>query len=215
MGGSQAQALGLLDDVSGLAAACRAANRGDDELDDHLVQVSPRLRLLTGIPAAHMWRQVRPAAVERVVDRLTAAADVVVADVAAPIEPAESGGRGRHDVTRDLLGRADDVIVVGRADPVGLGRLVRAVHEVAELGVGRPVVVLNRSRRSVGWPEEEVVQTVERLTGHRPAAVLPDDTSLLDAALLSGRLPSDVSSQSGLVTAVEALADRLVDTVAV
>ena len=214
-GGSQAQALGLLDDVSGLAAACRAANRGDDEVQDHLVAVASGLHLLSGVPTAQMWRQVRPAALERVVDRLIGLADVVVADVGFCLEAPESAGRGRNDVTLGLLERADDVVVVGRADPVGLGRLVRGVHDLAELGRRDPLVVLNRSRRGVGWSETEVAQTVTRLTGVAPVAVLPDDASLLDSSLMSGRLPRDVAAQSPFVAAVESLAHRLVGLVTV
>ncbi|RYJ01523.1 MAG: hypothetical protein EON52_21340 [Actinomycetales bacterium] len=214
-GGSQGQALGLLDDVSGLAAACRAANQGHDEVRDHLVAVAPGLHLLSGVPTAQMWRQVRPAALERVVDRLVRLADVVVADVGFCLEAPESGGRGRNDVTLAMLQRADEVVVVGRADPVGLGRLVRGVHELAELGRRDPVIVLNRSRRTVGWSETEVVQTVTRLTGVAPALVLPDDASLHDAALMSGRLPREVAAQSPFVVTMEGLAGRLVGLVTV
>ena len=94
-GGSIAQMLAMLDDVSGLMAACRAANQGRaDEVTDHLLDVEPRLRLLSGIPRADMWPQVRPGALELVLQRLRADADVVVADCASSLEPGE-GGRGR------------------------------------------------------------------------------------------------------------------------
>ena len=66
-GGSIAQMLAMLDEVSGLMAACRAANQGRaDEVADHLLDVEPRLRLLSGIARADMWPQVRPGALELV-----------------------------------------------------------------------------------------------------------------------------------------------------
>ena len=42
-------------------------------------------------------------------------------------------------MTRHVLAAADAVLVVGRADPVGLSRLVRALHDLADLVEVEPV----------------------------------------------------------------------------
>ena len=99
------------------------------------------------------------------------------------------GGRpGRNQMTLEALDVADDVLVVGGADPVGLSRLARALVELRERRSGRPVqVVVNRMRASLGWTEREIVAMVSGFA--RPSAVhfLPDDQPAVDRALVAGR----------------------------
>jgi Flp pilus assembly CpaE family ATPase len=211
-GGAQAQQLGLLDEVSGLMAACRAANRGHPEAEaEHLQQVRPGLSVLTGLPRPDMWVHVRPAALERVLDGLRGAHDVVVADVGFCLEPGDGpGGAGRNQATTTLLERADVVVAVGRADPVGLTRLVRGLHDLRAVGVDDPVVVLNQVRPGIAWSRAELAATVERLADVAPRAFLPQDAATLDAAALRGATPREVHTGSPWVAAVAELASNLV-----
>ncbi len=210
-GGSIAQMLALLDEVSGLMAACRAANQGRvDEVAEHLLEVEPRLRLLSGIQRADMWPQVRPGALELVLRRVQSDADLVVVDCAASIEPGDStSGTGRNQVARHMLLSADVVLLVGRADPVGLARLVRALHDVTDLVAELPTVVVNQMRPSLGWSEGEVADTLTRLTGVAPARFVPADGPALDLAVMRGRLPRHVAPSSPFVQALDDLAATL------
>lgn len=210
-GGSIAQMLAMLDDVSGLMAACRAANQGRaDEVADHLLDVEPRLRLLSGIPRADMWPQVRPGALELVLQRLQADADVVVADCASSLEPGDGArGSGRNQVTRHVLSSADAVLVVGRADPVGLSRLVRALHDLSDVAEVEPAVVVNLMRPSLGWSKREVARTLTRLTGIEQVTFVPADVPALDLAMMRGQLPRVVAPSSAFATAVDDLAATL------
>lgn len=213
-GGAQAQLLGLLDEVSGLMASCRSANQGRlDDVADHLQAVRPGLAVLTGVPRADMWVHVRRAALERVVDRLLEAHDTVVADVGFCLEPGEGvAGAGRNQTTAALLERADTVVAVGRADPVGLTRLVRGLHDLRDLGVEDPVVVLNQARPGIAWSAEEVSATVQRLAGATPAVVLPLDADTVDTAVLRGSTPGEVAGSSPFVAGVARLAEVLAVT---
>lgn len=214
-GGSIAQMLAMLDDVSGLMAACRAANQGRaDEVTDHLLDVEPRLRLLSGILRADMWPQVRPGALELVLRRLQADADVLVADCASALEPGEgAGGAGRNQVTRHVLSSADAVLVVGRADPVGLSRLVRALHDLSDVVDVEPAVVVNLMRPSLGWSRREVAGTLTRLTGIEQVTFVPADVTALDTAMMRGQLPREVAPSSAFVAAVDDLAATLTPVV--
>ena len=214
-GGSVAQMLAMLDDVSGLMAACRAANQGRvDEVADHLLDVEPRLRLLTGIPRADMWPQVRPGALELVLQRLQADADILVADCASFLEPGDGArGAGRNQVTRHVLSSADAVLVVGRADPVGLSRLVRALHDLSDVVEIEPAVVVNLMRSSLGWSTREVARTLTRLTGVEQVNFVPADVTALDLAMMRGQLPRVVDSSSAFVNAVDDLAATLTPVV--
>lgn len=210
-GGSIGQMLAMLDEVSGLMAACRAANQGRiDEVTDHLLDVEPKLRLLTGLPRADMWPQVRPGALELVLRQLRASSDVVVADCAPSLEPGVgAAGAGRNQVTRHVLSSADAVVVVGRADPVGLSRLVRALHDLSDVVSVEPTVAVNLMRPSLGWSEREVSSTLTRLTGVEPATFIPADVAALDLAVMRGQLPRSATPNSPFVAAVDDLAASL------
>jgi MinD-like ATPase involved in chromosome partitioning or flagellar assembly len=214
-GGSIAQMLAMLDEVSGLMAACRAANQGrTDEVTDHLLDVEPRLRLLSGIPRADMWPQVRPGALELVLHRLRADAEVVVVDCAFSLEPGEGpAGAGRNQVTRHVLSTADAVLAVGRADPVGLSRLVRAVHDLSDVVDIEPVLAVNLMRSSLGWSEREVASTLTRLTGIEPITFIPADVEAIDLAVMRGQLPRVATPSSPFVSAVDDLAASLAPVV--
>jgi Flp pilus assembly CpaE family ATPase len=211
-GGSLAQMLAVLDDVSGLMAACRAANNGrPDEVVDHLLGVDPGLRLLTGLPRADMWPQVRAGALDLVLRRLRYSAELVVVDCGFAIEPGSGpGGASRNQSTLQVLEQSDEVVAVGRADPVGLARLVRGIHDLGEVVKDvSPTVAINMMRPSLGWQEREVSSTLRRLTGIAPGVFLPYDQAALDLALMSGRTPRQAAPTSPFVARIELLAAAL------
>ncbi|MCX6406631.1 MAG: P-loop NTPase [Propionibacteriales bacterium] len=206
-GGAQAQQLGLLDEVSGLMAACRVANQGHEEqVPDHLQVVREGLGVLTGLPRPDMWVHVRSAALERVLRQLADTHDTVVVDVASCLEAPDGPGGGRDQATVTALTVADVVVVVGRADPVGLTRLVRGLHDLRDVVPDEPVVVLNQVRDSIGWSVEQLASTVHRLAGVRPLVALPQDGPTVDTAALRGATLTEVDPRSALVASVRTLA---------
>jgi MinD-like ATPase involved in chromosome partitioning or flagellar assembly len=211
-GGSLGQMLAVLDDVSGLMAATRAANNGHPgQVEDHLLVIDPQLRLLTGLPRADMWPQIRPGALELVLRELRSLAELVVVDCGFALEPGSgSGSVARNQATLQALEQADQVVAVGKADPVGLARLVRGVHELADVHREPPTVVINMMRPSLGWKEREVDSTLRRLTGLTSTTFLPFDQGSLDSALMSGRTPRMTAPASPFVARIEVLAKRLV-----
>lgn len=209
-GGSISQLLGVLDEVSGVMAACRDVNRGRPEgLAGHLVRVAPGWNLLTGVPRADMWHHLRPDALETVLRTLRRDHDLVVVDCGFGTDAGPGSGPSRDQVTRRLLDVADEVLAVGRVDPVGLARFVRAVADAGPWA-RPPRLVLNGFRSSLGWSEREVAATVRDLTGHSPWAFLPHDATGHDLALMSGRPVRDVAPTSGYVSRVERLTTDLV-----
>jgi MinD-like ATPase involved in chromosome partitioning or flagellar assembly len=216
-GGALGQMLSVLDDVSGIVAACRAANNGRTaEIADHLLRIDPQLRLLTGLPRADMWPQVRTGAFEVVLTQLRRDAALVVVDCGFSLEAATSPSAARNQTTLQVLEEAHTVVVVGRPDPVGLARLVRGVHDLSALLPGRaPVVVVNMMRSTLGWGDREVRATVSRLTGIEPVVHLPHDQSGLDLAAVSGRSPREAAPSSPFVARIETLTSHVLTSLAV
>lgn len=220
-GGAVAQHLGVLDEASGLLAAARAANAG--RLDATTLApmcraVGDRLLLLTGLPRADRWVEVRPAAFAELLRQTRFLADRVVVDLGFGLEedgdPFAAAPR-RNGMTLDTLEDADELVVVGSADPVGLARLARGLVEVAERCPDQPtVVVVNRSRPSLGWAEQDVRGMVEGFHRHARVRFVPEDRETADRALMSGRSVVELGD-SPLRRAVAAVGDALSGTTAV
>lgn len=219
-GGVIAQLLGLLDESPGLAAAARLANNGQLDLPG-LATVSPRvapdLRLLSGIARADRWPELRPTALEAVYGLARSLAAVTVADCGFCLEQDEelsydSVAPRRNGATLATLELADTVVAVCAADPVGVQRFVRGLHELREVVPDAEVlVVLNKVRRGpVGAdPEAQLTAALDRYAGVSVAACVPADADALDRAMLHGRSLAEVAPQSAARLAVAALAARL------
>jgi MinD-like ATPase involved in chromosome partitioning or flagellar assembly len=212
--GAVAQQLGILDEVSGLLTAARLAGTAALEARFGSVQraVGDRLTVVTGLPRADRWVEVRRGVVEHLLEVAAAHGDVVV-DTGFSLETDPAGEFGarppRNQLTLAAVGEADEVVVVGSADPVGLGRLARALVELREVISGAPVrVVVNRMRPSLGWSEREVAGMVEGFTRLVGLHFLPDDRATVDRALIGGRTLAEVGD-SPLGRAIAEVVDGL------
>ena len=219
-GGAIAQQLGILDEVSGLLAAARLAATGSiPERLPGLVRaiggrvLDGRLEVVTGLPRADRWSELRPGAVEALLDAARQRGHVVV-DTGFSLESdpaAEMAGRpSRNGPTLAAIEAADELLVVGTPDPVGLSRLARGLVELRETGAPQSVhVVVNRHRASLGWSERDVVAMIEGFARVTGVSFLPDDTAAVDRALVAGETLVE-SGDSGLARAVSDLAERLI-----
>jgi len=217
-GGSAAQFLGLLDESSGLLAATRAANMGELSarmLSSQARAVSPTLRVLTGIPRADRWAEVRPALLRQVVAASRGLADLTVLDCGFSLELDEEISYDttvprRNGATVTALEQADLVLVVGAADPVSLGRLVRALSDLAVVVPQcLPHVVVNRMRATLGWSSDEIRSTLEHSVRTGAIVFLPNDQPACDRAVVHGKLLGEVAPKSKLTQALAALATEI------
>jgi len=199
-GGAVAQTLGFLDDAPGLGWAARLAGRG--ELDVPRLWRSVRRaapggpRVLPGLPRAELWTEVRPGTWEAMLELFRVAFPVTVVDAGFCLEEDEEllydqVRLRRNAVTRLAVERADLVVAVARADPVGLHAFIRGYQELRDLGIpaSRVRVVVNQLRPGMfgGDPADQVRAALRRYLGVEPAVVVPYDRAGVDAALLAGQ----------------------------
>ncbi|MBK5216871.1 MAG: P-loop NTPase [Propionibacteriales bacterium] len=213
-GGAIAQMLGVLDEVSGLLAASRAANAGTlESVAEFAYRVGDNLALLTGLPRAALWAQLRGGAIDSLFARARAESQVVVVDCGFSLESAEildSGAPRRNQLTLQAAENADRLVVVGTADPVGLTRLARGIHELREAVPDALFdVVINRHRPEMGWSTDQVSDTLHRLTRMAPIAFLPNDQRATDRALMTGRSLLEAAPDAPVVRAIRKLASKL------
>jgi len=214
-GGAVAQHLGVLDEVSGLLSAARAAADGSLEARFPTIQraLGDRLTVVTGLPRADRWVEVRSGVLERVLAVARGQGHVVV-DTGFTLEDDPAGDLvarpGRNQLTLEAVDAADEVMVVGTADPVGLSRLARGLVELRDRRAGAPVrVVVNRMRSGLGWSEREIVGMVEGFARLAGVHFLPEDQPASDRALSTGASVLE-SGDTELALALTALTDAVV-----
>ena len=153
------------------------------------------LRVLTGIPKAERWPEIRPAALERVLTVGRSLGQVVVVDCGFSLEDDEelsydTMAPRRNAATLTTLALADEVVVVGGCDPVGLQRLVRGLQELGTVPAPPPTVVrepgpVRSGRRQPGAAGVRGAGPVRG--GERGALRARTTRRALDTALLEGR----------------------------
>lgn len=217
-GACQAQLFGILNEAPGIAAATRLAEAG--RLDTvSLAGVAPlisdRLRVLTGLPRADRWPEIRTAALESVLEVARRLHPWTVLDVAAPADVDEELSYDtlapqRNMATRAALDAADEILVLASGDPVGLSRLVQSLDQLDQLGhSARRTVVVTKVRASAAGrdPQRQIEQALRRFSAV-DAVLLPDDRDALDAALLAGRSVTESAPSSPLSRAIRELAQQ-------
>lgn len=216
-GGVAASMFGLLDESPGLVAACRQAQSrrlDGSSLSALCWQISARLRVLTGIVRADRWPELRPGAIENVLDVSRKLAEFTVLDLGFALEADEelsfdTVAPRRNGATLAALAAADLVLVIGSADPIGMQRLVRGLDELRLAELEAPSwVVLNRVRGGTvpGSTGAELDAALRRFAGRAPAAMLPHDQAAVDRALVAGKMLAEVAAGSPLRRAVAELA---------
>jgi MinD-like ATPase involved in chromosome partitioning or flagellar assembly len=210
-GGTVGQALGVLDEASGLLAAARLANEGSldaETLAGCLRRVGPRLDVLTGLPRPDRWVEVRAGVVEDVIGLAAGDGSTVVVDCGFALER-DGTALDRNTMTLEALALAGTVVVVGSAEPSGLSRLVRALVELGDVvPAARVHVVVNRMRDSLGWSGHDVTAMVEGFAPTAPVHVLPLDVATADRAARDG-VPVTALSDTPLGRALARLAAQL------
>lgn len=219
VGASLAQCLAVLDEAPGLAAAARAADQGgldEQGLARLAPEVRPGLLLLSGLPRADRWPEIRDSALADIIEVARRHASYVVVDIAAAVDHDEelsfdTRAPRRNGAALTALEAADRVIVVGAGDPIGLQRLVRGLDALPALTAAARDVVVTRVRPGpVGPdPERRIREALDRFAGARAVHLVPEDRESLDVALLHGRALVEVRPTSPARVSIRALADRV------
>ena len=199
---SVAQVLGL-DESPSLAQAARFAADGWPSPLTDSVQAGPHgLAVIAGLARSELWPEVREQAWRAVLAAAVVEYDLVVVDLAAPIEEDEELAFDRVPFRRNLvttiaLEHADEIVLVAAADPIGLRRAVvahRTLREREDLADLDLRVVLNRAPRA-GRRLQDCSRAVSEWIGVEPAALLPEEP-VFERVIWEGRPLHDVAPRS-------------------
>lgn len=223
-GSAVAVHLGLLQESAGLAQACRAADLA--RLDSATLAAATssvmldnrRLAVLTGLPRAHRWTELRAHGLELVLAQARVDYDHIIIDVAPWIEEDEElaldsygSAPQRNTAARTALAHADTILALGGGDPVGFSRLVKAVQELGETLAHAPParVIISQLRKDVigRSPRRQLSDAWEQLgPGGSIHSYLAWDQPACDAALRAGVVLAESAEDSALRRQIAALA---------
>ena len=219
--------MALEDTGSGLAILCSDADRAqlDEKKAGAIMERVPlkngTFDFLSGITSSSRWPEVRARAFAEVLEWLKHRYDLVICDVAAPIEVDEEltfdgPAPRRNAATLTALACADRVIVLGEADVIGLPRLINLAREVQ----ARPDLFapetdvqywLNRSRREAAGfnPEAKMRENWARYLSIPLAGVIPYERKVMDRLRRNGEALLEVASRHAVVQSLEAMLEGM------
>lgn len=215
--------MALEDTGSGLAILCSDADRAqlDEKKAGAIMERVPlkngTFDFLSGITSSSRWPEVRARAFAEVLEWLKHRYDLVICDVAAPIEVDEEltfdgPAPRRNAATLTALACSDRVIALGEADVIGLPRLINLAREVQ----ARPDLFapetdvqywLNRSRREAAGfnPEAKMRDNWARYLSIPLAGVIPYERKVMDRLRRNGEALLEVAPRHAVVQSFEAM----------
>ena len=165
--------------------------------------------MLTGLPRAELWTEIRPATWEHLLGQFREAFPLTVLDVGFCLEEDEELLYDQVRFRRNAVAR----IAVERADPVGLHDFIRGWQAFQDLGVGtdRIRLVVNQLCSGLfgGDTDEQIRAALTRYLGMEPVAFVPYDRPAMDAALLAARALAEARPASLAREAIAELARTL------
>lgn len=190
---SVAHALGLSVDGSSLSALARMRARGaltPAHIDEAAYTGPKNMRIVTGLTSAHRWREAAPTTIHSILDVCRQMWDYTVVDMhAASSDPLDEYHRHTphrdHVITR-ILDDADAIIVVARADALGLHRFTEAWEWLDQRNPkGRRIVVANMAQveRTGTNPHQAISQALSTTIPGVDVSVVPFDARVLKALL--------------------------------
>lgn len=219
--------MALEDTGSGLAILCSDADRAqlDEKKAGAIMERVPlkngTFDFLSGITSSSRWPEVRARAFAEVLEWLKHRYDLVICDVAAPIEVDEEltfdgPAPRRNAATLTALACADRVIALGEADVIGLPRLINLAREVQ----ARPDLFapetdvqywLNRSRREAAGfnPEAKMRDNWARYLSVPLAGVIPYERKVMDRLRRNGEALLEVAPRHAVVQSLEAMLEGM------
>lgn len=199
-----AQRLGLAL-VPNVLTALDAHTQRRGLVEESLVPTARGYLLLPGLPEAREWATVRSYEIADLIDTIARGATRTVVKLDSHLEDLSglSARPGRFDVSRALLARAADAVVLTESTPLGLARTLEWVAQARTLSDAPIHVAFGRAPTGV-YRRGELSEELTR--SFLPASIswLPDDERVTRAAWNGAIVPP-----GSFLKAVAGLADRL------
>lgn len=214
-GGDIKQALGVVEEVATVLWAARSASKGaltPAIMAKELRRVGERGPIvLPGLPQADLWSEVSDHGWKRLLEASKEHFSWTVIDVGFCLEedvgPIPETETGRNRMARAALASSDRVVVVFRADPVGVKNLIWSLPPLFEL-VDRDRCVLVANQVIPGEPFDPS-ETIRRRAGLSVKVMVPFAPADVTTAMHQGRALHEAQPSSVIVEGTHEVATML------
>lgn len=206
-------ALAITDPGPGILAALRLARQHRLDLSElqRLTQElsfdKHTLRFLPGISAHMRWSDFDDEAVDQLIARAREFFDVIVVDVASPLEPGiyvPQSAVSRNQATTRFIEQADLVLGTFASDPVGVNRFL---WDIRLAGFDYWPVANQVRQQVLGLaPERQLKDAIYKLAHKDLVHLLPADSAAADSAMQKAQPLVLVARNSKLRDAIRRLA---------
>lgn len=207
-GGDIAQMLAVVDEIPTVVWASQVAAEGASEVGTTVSHFRRAGNLgpvvVPGVSRPELWGLVSPFGWNRFLDLMLEAFDHVVVDIGAGIDGDDSVEEDRHSVAQRTLSKADHVLAVCRADPVGIKNFLWAAETLKSLvDIDDVLVIVNRVS---GRDAAEIAYILKKHLGKRAFVSIPERGPDVRTAVARGLSVHEAVPASPLVTAAREIA---------
>ena len=210
-GGDLAQMLAVVEELPTIVWAAQAAAEGT--LDEHTLCTMLRRAgaggpvLLPGINRSELWTDITKYGWSRLLETFAACFSFTVVDVGFGLEHDERLRHERDRLARDVVGSADHVIAVCRADPVGIKTFLWSFERLKELRDPDDIFVV--ANRVVAGEADEIRYILKKHLGRRPLVCVPERRSEVRTAIERGVTLREMKPNSDVASEIRELASAL------
>lgn len=175
------------------------------EFAPHFASSPKGFRVIAGLSRPERWQEIEPRLLNDLLNGLAPFFDLIVCDLHA----SSHKSLAVNAVARSMLTQADAVVALANANPLGLARMLREIHELRTLRAHSDAihVVFNRLNPKAPEPPESAA-FVELTKLPRPLTIR-DDHDAFELLVARASTKSTMRKRSAYKSDIQALTDKV------
>ena len=162
-------------------------------------------RVIGGLSRPERWQEIEPRLLHDLLKDLAPFFDLIVCDLHASSHKLLA----INAVARGMLTQADSVVALANANPLGLARLLREIHELRALRQGSDSIHVVFSRLSDKTSQPPEIAAFVELTKMPSPTTIRDDHDAFELLVARASTKSTMRRRSAYKTDMQALTDKV------
>ncbi len=162
-------------------------------------------RVVAGLSRPERWPEIKPQLLQSLFHELSPFIDLILCDLQA----SSHRSLGVNAVARGILAEADSVVALANANPLGLARLLREIHDLRELRQSAESINVVFNRMSTKAPEPPEAAAFVELTKLPQPLTIRDDYDAFELLVASASTKATLRKRSAYKTDIQALTDKV------
>lgn len=175
------------------------------EFAPHFSGSSKGFRVVAGLSRPERWPEIKPQLLQQFFQSLSPFVDLIVCDLQASSHKLFAV----NAVARGILAEAHSVIALANANPLGLSRLLREIHELRAIRQSAESIHVVFNRLSTKSPQPIESAAFVELTKMPTPMTIRDDRDAFELLVARASTKATMRKRSAYKTDIQALTDTL------